>query len=837
MGKTAAACKETERMSPKSCEADGRRNQDQVQFSPASVGGMGVECGCCVQTFGVQASSPSAKHAFSGHPMVRAATARGFSCNATVTKAQMIEVEDGSLERDEGIAGFPAKAFAVDQAGMQATLLRTLRLLAVSAIDKGILVYSTFRNTGTRNVLVERYINHFSVNSSISSSPLSSTAAASSQWSSAVLDAVTPSDSAVTSPQPLTPTPTQPLSTHLSSENTAAGATPVSSSTFNVVANVFNVFHVFSCIFNNSFHTIAIEHSAFSYTLCFFTTLIFRHDFRHGCCCFFKLASDPNGDAEFRYNVHSHTIVFIQAQLSYTSPPCIYANRILGVADHVVGCNAPGCFDRFCFSFFRRLAVLRSNIDKYPVVGCLNNVYSLWFQCPYSKFVTVFLEFRHDRRDCVRWYSHHTGGNDQRQIYPVVNDGQQQSFRECMPNSFNTPAPTGAIMTPSGIATPGSSSTMTGSLTEASSPSSTVSLPTPDSTTISDCGWPPLPELGVSQIFDKQYLRAIFLNPKLYDYPDVIFNRPTSIPATTSPAQSDQPSPSDTPLSSGQVAGIAVASSSAALIAAVAGLFLYRRHSQVKRTPKRPSVYPEVAYLYDPPMPPRPGMTTGNMPGPRPNSPTMPTSYSASRGIALTIGASDPDLTRSTNRDTSLTVNPNDPYERESLMHGNTPTLPTPTVPFPPPIASPPMVQMSLFPPLTQPAHPNPHEYRRPAPPPPSLQQQAVQHQQYQNYQPPPPSTAAPSADPFDPTHNADSRPTTDILTHDFAFADPTTAEGASLWDEIDLYADFPAPPVFGDLDGRLSVRNGAATPTSMTGSGRSSELDFADPRLIGQHF
>ncbi|KAI9658009.1 MAG: hypothetical protein M1821_002669 [Bathelium mastoideum] len=83
---------------------------------------------------------------------------------------------------------------------------------------------------------------------------------------------------------------------------------------------------------------------------------------------------------------------------------------------------------------------------------------------------------------------------------------------------------------------------------------------------------------------------------------------PGQTPSSAQPSQTTAPPPTAKPPSPGltnsAIAGISAGSISGALIIAVAGLFFVRRYAtKRKAAANHPPVYPEEAYLYDPPMP------------------------------------------------------------------------------------------------------------------------------------------------------------------------------------------------------------------------------------------
>ncbi|KAK8207335.1 hypothetical protein IWZ01DRAFT_484703 [Phyllosticta capitalensis] len=88
--------------------------------------------------------------------------------------------------------------------------------------------------------------------------------------------------------------------------------------------------------------------------------------------------------------------------------------------------------------------------------------------------------------------------------------------------------------------------------------------------------------------------------------------------------------PSDSSLSGNQIAAIAASTSSAVLICAVVVLLLFRRHASKRKLLAQKQVYPEVAFLYDPPVPPPIG--TEGLGSSGENSSTSRRSYMVSQG-------------------------------------------------------------------------------------------------------------------------------------------------------------------------------------------------------------
>ncbi|KAK7523719.1 hypothetical protein IWZ03DRAFT_9460 [Phyllosticta citriasiana] len=104
-------------------------------------------------------------------------------------------------------------------------------------------------------------------------------------------------------------------------------------------------------------------------------------------------------------------------------------------------------------------------------------------------------------------------------------------------------------------------------------------------------------------------------------------------PTTSQPAATNgtvSAAPSDSSLSGNQIAAIAASTSSAVLICAVVVLLLFRRHASKRKLHSQKQVYPEVAFLYDPPVPPPIG--TQGLGSSGENSSTSRRSYTVSQG-------------------------------------------------------------------------------------------------------------------------------------------------------------------------------------------------------------
>ncbi|KAK7539738.1 uncharacterized protein J3D65DRAFT_293286 [Phyllosticta citribraziliensis] len=105
------------------------------------------------------------------------------------------------------------------------------------------------------------------------------------------------------------------------------------------------------------------------------------------------------------------------------------------------------------------------------------------------------------------------------------------------------------------------------------------------------------------------------------------------LPTTSQPAATNgtmASAPADSSLSGNQIAAIAASTSSAVLICAVVVLLLFRRHASKRKLLSQKQVYPEVAFLYDPPVPPPIG--TEGMGSSGENSSTSRRSYMVSQG-------------------------------------------------------------------------------------------------------------------------------------------------------------------------------------------------------------